>query len=638
MDSTETPVCCARVSEAARHDYRIGATLGVGAIASVVEVTGPNGERYAAKLLHASQQLDEAATARFEQEAALLERLDHPNLVHAHGFVDIDGQRVLLLELVEGPTLAQVIAASAPLPERRLLALARGIAAGLAHAHAAGVIHRDLKPSNVLVASGDVAKIVDFGMARASSLAGVDRNAFTIIGTPDYMAPECVDPLAVDPRSDLYALGCIVFEMATGAPPFGAATALGLLEQHRRSPAPRLPDGHRGRAPGSGRSDAPETGVSEGLRALVDALLAKSPADRPQAASTVVASLDRLIAGETALVPLTEAKLAGVAACAGCGQALVLAVGVCMNCGLLTAKFEPGEHTLLVAGPGEVGDKIDTDARARLIEWIAANPGLAMDEGELRKQIPRLPFTLATGISEASGQAIALSLERLGITTELVPGGAWGSLAMRQKVKSLSGRVIGIMFASMAGLFGQLKAGVLVVVPLAIAVALGLTFWRSTKRLTKPRAQQQAALPVAVERSLRTVEHTLPAIEQGRHRHGLRAVVERAVRLAGQPELGADAGEELGTAIELASVAASRLDTLDRSLAQHQFDESSPEARALLHERDTWAARLLDLTAQLDALAARLATVRAGERTHERELALADLRALVEGLEEVQAR
>lgn len=613
----------ARVDEPTRASYRIGPSLGVGAIASVVEVTGPTGERHAAKILHASQQLDEAAVARFEQEAELLARLDHDNLVRSHGFVEIEGQRMLLMELVEGPTLAQLIARAAPLPEQQLLELGRGIAAGLAHAHAAGIIHRDLKPSNVLVASDDVhqvAKIADFGMARASSLAGVDRKAFMVIGTPDYMAPESIDPLAVDPRSDLYALGCILYEMGTGAPPFTAPTALGLLEQHRQAPAPRLPDHY-----------------SPGLRAVVEALLSKSPADRPQAASTVVTTLDRLLAGDTALVPVASADR-GLAACAGCGQPLVLALSVCMNCGLVTAKFEPGDWSLLIAGPGEIGDKIETAMRERLVGWIQANAGLAMDVGLLAKEIPRLPFTLATGISEDCGRALGSSLERLGLTTELVRGSPWRSPAMRKKVKSLTGRVLAIMMASMAGMVGQLKWGVILAVPVAMAVAVGFTFRRSTRRLTAARPVDALALPPAVARSLRSVELTLPAIEQGRHRHGLRAVVERVVRLARDPELDANAGEELGAAIELASVATTRLDALERALVGLGFDESSPRARSMLHERDTWAARLLDLTAQLDALSARAATARVGQRSSDRELALADLRVLVEALEEVQAK
>ena len=238
-------------------------------------------------------------------------------------------------------------------------------------------------------------------------------------------------------------------------------------------------------------------------------------------------------------------------------------------------------------------------------------------------------------VSQACGQSLAGSLEHLGLETELVRGRAFASPAMKQKVKQLSGRVIAIMMASLAGLAAQLSWGLVVVIPLAMLIAGAVTFRRSTKRLTAPRSEQQLALPAAVERSLGAVERVVPAIEQGRHRHGLRAVVERALRLGtGADE---DTGHELGAAIELATVAAARLDELDRALAAQGFDEASPEARRLLHERDTWAARLLDLTAQLDALAARLAAARVQVRGSER-LALDDLRALVEGLEQVQGK
>ncbi len=99
--------------------------------------------------------------------------------------------------------------------------------------------------------------------ARASSLAGVDDSAFAVLGTPDYMAPECLDPLAVDPRTDLYALGAMLYEMATGRPPFSAATPFAVLEAHRDHAAPPFPESFPG-----------------ALRSLGAALLAKSPADR----------------------------------------------------------------------------------------------------------------------------------------------------------------------------------------------------------------------------------------------------------------------------------------------------------------------------------------------------------------------
>jgi hypothetical protein len=599
--------------------YQLGETLGVGAIASVVRVTAHDGQTYAGKVLHASHESDAAAVARFMQEAELLEGLDHDNVVGVSGVAEIEGRQVLLLELVEGPTLQSLIAREAPMPEPRLVQLALGIARGLERAHAAGIIHRDLKPANVLVAGGGVPKIADFGMARATSMAGVDRSAFTVLGTPDYMAPESMDPLAVDPRADLYALGCIAYEMATGNPPFTAATPFGVIEQHRDARIPKLP-----------------AEFSPGLQALVESLLSKSPADRPQAAATVVASLERIEAGDgEALMALAKADEDG-ARCAGCGQRLLLELGVCLNCGLATAKVEPGGCTLLVAGPGQVGDKLDSGGRERLVNWIRQNPGLQMDPGELAKRIPRLPFTLATGISAASGRAVAASLEKLGFETELVKGGAWKSTAMRKKVKSLSARVLGIIAVSSAWIYGQLNWGTAVAIPVVILGALGFTAISGTRRLTTPRPTAARALPPSVGDAVTTVEKALPAIEQARHRHGLRAAVGRALQLSADPGLGPEVAEELAQSIRLATVAAARLDALDRQLADREFNESSAEARALLHERDLWAARLLELTATLDSLRARSSAATA-KRADADDEALEDLRARIEALEEVQA-
>ena len=152
---------------------RLGALLGSGAVATVVRVEAADGRVFAGKLLHESHGHDSAATRRFAQEAALLRGVDDPNIVRVFGVAEIEGKQVLLLELVEGPTLAQLMAREAPLGEARLARIAARVARGLARAHAAGVIHRDLKPANILVARGDVPKIADFGMARATSLVGV---------------------------------------------------------------------------------------------------------------------------------------------------------------------------------------------------------------------------------------------------------------------------------------------------------------------------------------------------------------------------------------------------------------------------------------------------------------------------------
>lgn len=174
--------------------YRLGRLIGRGAVASVHEVTDDEGRVFAAKLLHASRDGDESASARLAQEARLLEGLRHPNIVAVHGLargLDEHGveRAFVCMELVEGCGLDVLIARAAPLPESQVAAFGRQLAEGLAHAHGHGIVHRDLKPANVLVADPADAmpkfKIADFGMARASSLSGLDPGALTVLGTPD---------------------------------------------------------------------------------------------------------------------------------------------------------------------------------------------------------------------------------------------------------------------------------------------------------------------------------------------------------------------------------------------------------------------------------------------------------------------
>lgn len=594
-------------------DLRLGEALGSGAVATVVRVHAADGRTFAGKILHGSHQQDEAAALRFAQEAALLHALRDEHVVAVHGVAEVDGGQVLLLELVEGPTLATLIALEAPMPETRLLTLARGIARGLAVAHAAGIVHRDLKPANVLVQGGHTPKIADFGMARASSFAGVDPRALAVLGTPDYMAPESTDPLAVDVRSDLYALGCILHEMATGRPPYAGATAFAVIEAHRRAEVPVLPDSY-----------------SLGLRALAQALLAKSPGDRPQSAAAVAAAIDALLAGEPLALAVVPAAGAGPA-CSACGQPLVVEVGACMNCGLVTARAEPGDVRVLVAGPGETSDKLDVELRDRLVRWISGNPGLGVAPGLLAEKIPRLPFTLLGGLSRASAEAAAAALRGLGFEVELVQGGALRSPGMRKKSRTLMGRALGVALGSYVFLYNSKL--VFFALPMMIVGVLTGSLYSSTRQVTA-RGEQRPALPPALQRPLAAVSEALPAIAATRHRHSLRAVVRRVLALS--QRLGPAAAEELGRALHAATAAAGRLDALDRALSGRDLRAGEAEVRALLHERDTWSARLLELSAALDAHHARLARAGALQGGGEAAERLGELRARVEALEEVQ--
>jgi len=174
--------------------------------------------------------------ARFEREAKLLASLNHPNIAVIHGLEQAEGKRFLVLEYVEGETLAQRLA-KGPLPVEEALGVCRQIAEALEAAHERGVIHRDLKPANVMIAAGDKVKILDFGLAKA--LAGEAQDAVTsqsptlteamtgagvILGTAAYMSPEQAKGKSVDKRADIWAFGCILYECLTGKRVFEGET------------------------------------------------------------------------------------------------------------------------------------------------------------------------------------------------------------------------------------------------------------------------------------------------------------------------------------------------------------------------------------------------------------------------------
>ena len=187
----------------------------------------------ALKVLPASYTHDPDRLARFQREARLLASLNHPNIAHIHGFEDSGGVSALVMELVEGPTLADRLATGA-IPLEETLPLAKQIAEALEAAHDQGIIHRDLKPANIKVRPDGTVKVLDFGLAKAldlTSASGGDAassptisrhatEAGIILGTAAYMSPEQARGKAVDQRADIWAFGCVLFEMLTGVRAF----------------------------------------------------------------------------------------------------------------------------------------------------------------------------------------------------------------------------------------------------------------------------------------------------------------------------------------------------------------------------------------------------------------------------------
>lgn len=215
--------------------YDVVGVLGVGGMGEVYRAHDVRLQREVAiKVLPAAVTNDPERLARFEREAQVLASLNHPNIAQVYGLDESGGMPALVMELVPGPTLADVIAGypDAPLPPRRALTIARQIADGLDAAHEKGIVHRDLKPRNVaLTQEGDV-KILDFGVAKSPG-AGTSKmpggsgatEAGVLLGTPAYMSPEQARGLTIDKRTDIWAFGCLLYELLTGRQAFTGNTA-----------------------------------------------------------------------------------------------------------------------------------------------------------------------------------------------------------------------------------------------------------------------------------------------------------------------------------------------------------------------------------------------------------------------------
>jgi eukaryotic-like serine/threonine-protein kinase len=271
--------------------YRIVEAIGAGGVGSVYRAEHVLlGKPAAVKVLKPEYSSEPEIVERFFNEAKLTTSIKHPGIVEVFdfGYTD-DGHAYLVMELLEGMPLADQILARAPLREVEAAMLLRSVCNGLVAAHAKGVIHRDLKPDNIFVISdadssiGVRTKILDFGIAKLASIGPAPRATLTgsVMGTPTYMSPEqCRGSRTLDERTDLYALGCIYYEMLTGRPPFTAEGFGELLAAHMfEEPAP--PSQH-------------VATISEAADELALTLLAKSPDDRVPSAIELVHRLTAL--------------------------------------------------------------------------------------------------------------------------------------------------------------------------------------------------------------------------------------------------------------------------------------------------------------------------------------------------------
>ncbi|MHB8574028.1 MAG: protein kinase domain-containing protein [Dehalococcoidia bacterium] len=259
--------------------YRVSSLLGEGGKKIVYRARDTVLKREVAFALIKTDGLDAAGRERVQREAEVLAQLGaHPNIVTVHDLGQEHGQPYIVTELLSGGDLQQLVADTPEhrLPITRVLEIGLALAKALAFAHEQGVVHRDLKPGNVWLAQDGTPKLGDFGLAVASDQSRLTQVGM-MVGTAAYIAPEQAMGQAVTPRSDLYALGCVLYELVTGRPPFVGDESVALIGQHLNA-IPVSPTWHR--------PDCPRA-----LDALILRLLEKDPSKRPASAQAVAESL-----------------------------------------------------------------------------------------------------------------------------------------------------------------------------------------------------------------------------------------------------------------------------------------------------------------------------------------------------------
>lgn len=260
--------------------YRLDERLGRGGMSTVWRATDQVLNRQVAVKVVAEMEDAEVTAERFRREARATAALNHPNIVTIFDAGVDHGRAFLVMELLPGKTLADELRLRGAFPIEEVREIAAQVAVALGAAHAAGLVHRDIKPGNIARTADGAVKVLDFGITHIIDEGVSGGHApltatGAVIGTAAYLAPEQARGQRVDGRADLYALGCVVYALLTGGPPFKEPTAVSTMMAHATDPVPDLL---------AARPDAPPE-----FAALVHSLLAKSPDDRPQNAAAVAA-------------------------------------------------------------------------------------------------------------------------------------------------------------------------------------------------------------------------------------------------------------------------------------------------------------------------------------------------------------
>ncbi|MEU0500340.1 Stk1 family PASTA domain-containing Ser/Thr kinase [Nocardia sp. NPDC005998] len=276
--------------------YELGEIIGFGGMSEVHKARDLRLSRdVAIKVLRADLARDPTFYLRFKREAQNAAALNHPAIVAVYdtGEAEVDGGPLpyIVMEYVDGDTLRDIVRGKGPIPPRRAMEVVADVCAALDFSHKAGIVHRDMKPANIMINRAGAVKVMDFGIARAiADSSNPMTQTAAVIGTAQYLSPEQARGETVDARSDVYSVGCVLFEILTGEPPFTGDSPIAVAYQHVRED-PRLPS-------------HVHNGVPRELDSVVLKAMSKNPANRYQSAAEMRADLIRVLGGQKPSAPM----------------------------------------------------------------------------------------------------------------------------------------------------------------------------------------------------------------------------------------------------------------------------------------------------------------------------------------------
>jgi len=398
--------------------YAVGEMIGTGGMADVFIGNDTRlNRKVAIKVLRRDLARDPSFVARFRKEALAAGGLNHSGIVSVYDSGEENNSPYIVMELITGESLRQLLQKGL-IPQARALEIVEGILQALEYSHKEGIVHRDIKPGNIMITdSGDI-KVMDFGIARATDDIGATMtNTWNVVGTAQYLSPEQATGEMADGRSDLYSLGCLMYELLTGRPPFTGDTPVSIAYQHVSSPV----------TPAS----QVKPGLSTDIDRMLEVVLSKDPNNRYQDATAMLADLRRVIKGEPVTTKIQKVfprrKLISTMSAIVAGVVLVGA-GV----------FFSGESSAPLTVPNVVG-LTEAEARALLSNFnvnisTAPDPRIPIDR--VASQIP-----LATTNAE-KGSSVTLTISS-GPGNTTVPTGLVGiSLEAARNILTAAGLLI----------------------------------------------------------------------------------------------------------------------------------------------------------------------------------------------------